>query len=121
MQAFTFLREFVLGNNKAGLVTKGPNGAAVVIGGENPALEGIIQGGDEIYIGAGATQTTYIAPAATRAAWKAFIKESEATTTRPGHHSESQPTKLAQPPSPPNRLTYTRPYRGQFRDSWKYL
>lgn len=74
-QAFTFLREFVLGNNKTGSVVKNLKGDVVVIGGENATLaEDVLPGGDEIYYGAGATQSTYVFPSATRAAWREFIK-----------------------------------------------
>ncbi|KAJ3510060.1 hypothetical protein NLJ89_g4887 [Agrocybe chaxingu] len=71
--AFTFLREFILGNNMLGTVVNTPSGRPMVIGGQNPALEGAIQGADEIYYGYGATQSTYVFPSATRDAWKAFI------------------------------------------------
>jgi len=84
-QAFVFLREFVLGNNKSGLVTMSRSGAVSVIGGEKEPLEGVIPGGDKIYYGNGATQSTYIFPAATRAAWKTFIA---------GQHPEPSPTAL---------------------------
>lgn len=77
--AFTFLREFVLGNNKQGLVV-GSGDYATVIGGENSTLAGEnIPAADEIYYGSATTQSTYIAPSATRAAWKAFIRTETAT------------------------------------------
>jgi carboxypeptidase D len=84
-QAFVFLREFVLGNNETGLVKKSKSGVVTVVGGEKKSLEGVIPGGDKIYYGNGATQSTYIFPAATRAAWKTFIA---------GQHPEVSPTAL---------------------------
>lgn len=77
--AFTFLREFVLGNNKQGLVV-GSGDYVTVIGGENSTLAGQnLPAADEIYYGSATTQSTYIAPSATRAAWKAFIRTETAT------------------------------------------
>src|SRR5262249_7111161 len=79
-QAFTFVREFVLGNNKAGTVVKTTTGGVSVVGGEDPALAAdIIEGRPEIYYGAGATQSTYVFPSATRAAWKAFRAQETAS------------------------------------------
>ncbi|KAG5647478.1 hypothetical protein DXG03_009413 [Asterophora parasitica] len=73
--AFTFLREFVLGNNQTGLVTRDKKGKVVVIGGTNETLaQDILPGSDEIYYGPGAKISTYVFPAATRAAWKSFIR-----------------------------------------------
>lgn len=72
-KAFTFLREFVLGNNETGLVTN-LSGAVSVVGGESPALVGdYLRAGPEIYYGAGTTQSTNIAPTTTIAAWNSFI------------------------------------------------
>ncbi|KIM44598.1 hypothetical protein M413DRAFT_8957 [Hebeloma cylindrosporum] len=85
ISAFVFLREFILGNNKTGLVTKGKSGVVSVVGGEKKSLEGVIPGGDKIYYGNAATQSTYIFPSATRAAWKTFIA---------GQHPEARPTAL---------------------------
>ncbi|KAF8967659.1 Alpha/Beta hydrolase protein [Flammula alnicola] len=100
VSAFTFLREFVLGKNKAGLVTTSSSGAVSVVGGENQALSGIIPGPDPIYYGNGATQSTYIFPSATRAAWKTFIAGQQA-----------QPTALLETNSTndaPSTLRYSR-------------
>jgi carboxypeptidase D len=76
-QAYTFLREFVLGNNKTGLVTKILN-QVVVLGGELASLTGVIPGPDPIYYGNGATQSTYVFPQATRTAWNAFLAKETA-------------------------------------------
>jgi len=85
LKAFTFLREFVLGNNKQGLVV-GSGDYFTVIGGENSTLAGEnIPAADEIYYGSATAQSTYIAPSATRAAWKTFIRTETAT-------GESRPT-----------------------------
>ena len=78
-KAFTFLREFVFGNNKQGLVV-GSGDYVTVIGGENATLAGEnLPAADEIYYGSATTQSTYIAPSAARAAWKAFIQTETAT------------------------------------------
>ena len=70
-----FLREFVLGNNRTGLVTKAATGEVVVIGGTNSTLsQDVLPGGDEIYYGPGAKISTYVFPSSTRAAWKSFIQ-----------------------------------------------
>ncbi|KAF9461223.1 Alpha/Beta hydrolase protein [Collybia nuda] len=79
--AFTFLREFVLGNNKQGLVTK-IAGKTLVIGGENTALAAdTLPGSDGIRYGPGSDPSTYVAPAATRAAWQSFIRTATASPT----------------------------------------
>jgi len=90
-QAYTFLREFVLGNNSTGLVTNS-SGSIVVVGGENSTLaENILPGQAEIYYGSGTTQSTYTFPSATVAAWNSFIRTETATsgklmsTTNSGH------------------------------------
>ncbi|KAF9525355.1 Alpha/Beta hydrolase protein [Crepidotus variabilis] len=67
--AYEFFRDFVLGKNNLGTVTSPRPGITAVVGGEDPKLAGVIRGGDPIYYGNGATQSTYIFPAATRAAW----------------------------------------------------
>ncbi|KAF8074955.1 Alpha/Beta hydrolase protein [Lyophyllum atratum] len=78
--AFTFLREFVLGKNQTGLVTKTANGKVVVVGGTDATLaQDVLPGGDEIYYGAGTKASTYIFPSATRAAWSSFIRTATET------------------------------------------
>jgi hypothetical protein len=45
-----------------------------VVGGESPTLAaGILPGNSEIFYGSGTTESTYIAPTATIAAWSSFI------------------------------------------------
>ncbi|EPQ51722.1 alpha/beta-hydrolase [Gloeophyllum trabeum ATCC 11539] len=79
--AYVFLREFVLGNNHTGLVESGSN----VVGGEVASLAGdYYPGGSEIYYGSGTTQSTYVAPSATIAAWESFIQTADPITTAAG-------------------------------------
>jgi carboxypeptidase D len=76
------MREFVLGNNPTGSLVTSRTGAVSVVGGENQSLSGIIPGPDPVYYGnggGGATQSTYLFPAATRSAWKTFIAHAEPT------------------------------------------
>ncbi|RDB23681.1 hypothetical protein Hypma_009154 [Hypsizygus marmoreus] len=75
LSALTFLREFIIGDNKTGLVTRTSTGKVVVVGGQNATLaEDILPGSDEIYYGPGAKVSTYVFPSATRAAWRSFIR-----------------------------------------------
>lgn len=67
------LREFILGNNRTGLVTNS-SGTVVVVGGENAALaQPVLSGQAGIFAGSGTTQSTYFYPSATVAAWDSFI------------------------------------------------
>ncbi|KAF9525356.1 Alpha/Beta hydrolase protein [Crepidotus variabilis] len=70
LAAYEFFRDFVLGKGNIGTVTSPKPGITTVVGGEDPKLKGVIRGADPIYYGSGATQSTYVFPAATRAAWK---------------------------------------------------
>jgi carboxypeptidase D len=73
-QAFTFAREFLFGSNSTGQVTL----SGAVVGGEDPSLEGdVLPGNSALYLGSGATQSTYVFPSATIAAWDAFIQTAE--------------------------------------------
>ncbi|KDR80630.1 hypothetical protein GALMADRAFT_240974 [Galerina marginata CBS 339.88] len=81
--ALTMAREFIFGNNPTGLVSKTRSGATTVVGGEVKSLSGNLQGGDKIFYGNGATQSTYVFPAATRSAWKTFINAQNAEPTAP--------------------------------------
>ncbi|KZT67351.1 alpha/beta-hydrolase [Daedalea quercina L-15889] len=77
--ALTFLREFVLGDNQTGLVESG-NGDTEVVGGEVSSLAvGVLPGQTGIFIGSGATQSTYTFPSATIAAWESYIVTATAT------------------------------------------
>ncbi|TFK29733.1 alpha/beta-hydrolase [Coprinopsis marcescibilis] len=79
--AYYFFKEFVLGNNPTGKVVPAPGGGSYVVGGTRSDLEGKnLPAGPEIYLGEGATQSTYVFPQATRSAWQAFIQTETATT-----------------------------------------
>ncbi|KAK7685721.1 hypothetical protein QCA50_011066 [Cerrena zonata] len=80
-RALIFLRDFILGSTKTGLVQKAVDGAVDVIGGEEPALfiHNILEGQDGIFVGSSVTQSTINYPAATVAAWNAFIATATAT------------------------------------------
>ena len=67
-------REFILGNNKTGLVTTGPGGETSVEGGEDAALAvDALPGQSGIAVGSISTTSTFLYPSATIAAWEAFI------------------------------------------------
>lgn len=86
LKAYLFLREFVLGNNNTGLVTKTSSGSVVVIGGVNATLaEDVLPGSEENLYGPGAQISTYVFPAPTRAAWTSFIRTETATPTPTRH------------------------------------
>ena len=75
-QALVFLREFVLGSNKTGLVLN----PTTVIGGENSTLaEDVLPGGTLFYYGSATTAGTSTVPAATVAAWQSYIATATAT------------------------------------------
>jgi len=77
--SFTFMREFVFGNNETGLVTTSPSGVISVVGGQDPTLAAdVLPGQDEIYYGPGVTLSTHVFPSATIAAWKSFMSSSTA-------------------------------------------
>ncbi len=84
MQAFTVLREFILGHNTTGLVVSGPGGDVSVAGGELAALAvDAIQGQSGIAVGSIFTTSTFNYPAATVAAWDAFIATATLATVIP--------------------------------------
>ncbi|KAJ7655810.1 alpha/beta-hydrolase [Mycena polygramma] len=89
--AFVFVREFILGSNKTGLVDVN---AGSVVGGEDPALAAdVMPGGLAIFYGDGDSATTSlstIAPSATLASWASFIATATATTTVPGTGSSAK-------------------------------
>ncbi|TFK46518.1 alpha/beta-hydrolase [Heliocybe sulcata] len=86
--AYTFLREFVLGNNQTGFVD---SSSGNVVGGEVSSLAGdYIPGGSAIYYGSGTTQSTYFAPSATIAAWEKFIQTADPVTTSAGSSSSQK-------------------------------
>ena len=76
------LREFVLGNNRTGLVTTS-KGHTTVIGGEDKNFPGVMTGQSGIYYGSGATQGAYTYPASVVGAWETFIAEATAVPFTP--------------------------------------
>ncbi|KZT24766.1 alpha/beta-hydrolase [Neolentinus lepideus HHB14362 ss-1] len=86
--AYTFLREFVLGSNQTGLVD---STSGSIVGGEVATLAGdYLPGGLEIFYGSGTTQSTYVAPSATIAAWEKFIQTADPITTAAGSGSSKK-------------------------------
>ena len=90
--ALTFLREFVLGDNQTGLVTTSDGRATVVGGAVSSLAVGVLPGQSGIFIGSGATQSTYTFPAATIAAWESYI-----VTATSAAESASAPIVRARP------------------------
>ncbi len=79
VQAYVILREFILGNNRTGLVVNTTETVSVV-GGESSSLAvDVFPGQSGIYMGSGTTQSTYTFPAATVAAWQSFMATETAT------------------------------------------
>lgn len=73
LKASTFLREFVLGNNKTGLVTDVDTPA---VGGEDPKYAvNTLAEGPEIYQGSYTTTSTYHFPTETVARWNRYVQE----------------------------------------------
>lgn len=71
-KAWTFLREFVLGNNTTGLVTDSNTPA---LGGENPEYAvNTLAEGPEVYQGSYTTTSTYYFPSATVARWDKYVQ-----------------------------------------------
>ena len=71
MQAYVFLREYVIGSNTTGLVL--PN-STVVVGGEDPEYAGdIIPGTPVIFYGSSTTVSSTVAPSASLASWASFL------------------------------------------------
>lgn len=80
-QAFTFVREFVVGNNQTGLVQT-VNQSTSVVGGENPSLQqSVIPGQSGIAFGSATTQGQTAWPAATVAAFDSYINLASITGT----------------------------------------
>nr|VWO98234.1 Tyrosine-protein phosphatase YVH1 [Ganoderma boninense] len=83
-RAFTVLREYILGHNTTGLLVSGPGGDISVAGGELAALAvDAIQGQTGIAVGSIFTTSTFNYPAATIAAWDAFIATATVATVLP--------------------------------------
>lgn len=71
--AWTFLREFILGNNTTGLVTDSNTPA---LGGEDPQYAvNTLAEGPEVYQGSYTTTSTYYFPSATVAVWDKYVQE----------------------------------------------
>ncbi|KAJ3548230.1 hypothetical protein NM688_g5322 [Phlebia brevispora] len=71
--AYTFVREFLLGTNQAGLV-QNSSGSAIVVGGENPTLQqSAIPGQSGIAYGSTTTQGQTTWPSATVAAFESHV------------------------------------------------
>lgn len=72
-QAYTFLREFIIGNNPTGAVVQ--SGSSVTVtGGENPTLkQSAITGQRAIAYGAKTTQGVYAYPTATIQAFENYV------------------------------------------------
>jgi carboxypeptidase D len=81
IQAYTFVRDFLLGNNQTGLV-QNFNGTISVVGGENPTLEqAAIPGQRGIYYGSSITQGTTEWPTATVQQFATYINQVTVTGT----------------------------------------
>ncbi|GJE98051.1 serine carboxypeptidase-like protein [Phanerochaete sordida] len=99
-RAFVLAREFIFGNNQTGLVTNPSGGGVSVVGGEDAALAGTVHPGQlGIYVGSGATQSTYTYPSATIAAWNSFfatVTTHNALSTGTGAASQTSSSGTAQ-------------------------
>ncbi|KAJ3547334.1 hypothetical protein NM688_g5411 [Phlebia brevispora] len=93
-RAFVLLREFILGNNETGLV-KTVRGHTTIVGGTDPAFDGILTGQSGIYYGSGATQGTYTYPALTIAEWQTFINAATQTPFVPSSTASHHVTRTA--------------------------
>lgn len=81
MQAYTFFREYVLNSNQTGTITVDSDNKPAVLGGEDPDVaDDAPRVASEIFLGAGATQSTLVAPSATVAAWKDFLRGGASTS-----------------------------------------
>ncbi|KAL4065995.1 Alpha/Beta hydrolase protein [Scleroderma citrinum] len=74
VSTFTFIRDFVFGNNQTGLVINTDSGGVTVVGGEVSSLGGeVLTGQAGIYYGSATTASTYFFPTATVEAWDAYV------------------------------------------------
>lgn len=81
VSAYTFLREFILGNNQTGLVVTNGNTTSV-IGGENPTLQQTaVPGQLAIDYGSSTTQGSTVWPSATIAAFESHVGQVSVTGT----------------------------------------
>ncbi len=87
-QAHTFFRQYVLNSNATGSITVDSNNKLTVFGGEDPNVAADApRVASKIFLGAGVTQSTLIAPSATVAAWKNFLKGASTTGSTSGAQS----------------------------------
>ncbi|KAI0300162.1 Alpha/Beta hydrolase protein [Multifurca ochricompacta] len=90
--AYTFFREFVLNSNATGSITIDSNDKLAVLGGEDPNVaDDAPRIASEIFLGAGVTQSTLIAPSATVVAWRSFLNNATGTPTNANSGTERLP------------------------------
>jgi carboxypeptidase D len=83
--AHTFFREYVFNSNTTGSITIDSNNQLAVLGGEDPDVaDDAPRIASRIFLGAGATQSTLVAPSATVAAWKDFLNGGASTSDAQG-------------------------------------
>ncbi|KAN0130135.1 serine protease [Lactarius tabidus] len=83
--AHTFFREYVFNSNTTGSITIDSNNQLAVLGGEDPDVaDDAPRIASRIFLGAGATQSTLVAPSATVAAWKDFLNGGASTSDARG-------------------------------------
>ena len=93
LQGLVLVREFILGNNQTGLVTNS-SGTLIIHGGENSTLaDTVLPGQDEIYVGSGTTQSTFVYPSATIAAWNSFFATVRGNVTAGGIVTATPPAQ----------------------------
>jgi len=79
LKAWTFLREFILGNNETGLVK---NADTPAVGGEDPQYAvNTLAEGPEVYRGSYTTTSTYHFPTATVARWDRYVQQGLTSNT----------------------------------------
>ena len=87
VSAYGFFRDFVLARGTPGSLSTDGSGEETVLGGEDEgAREDVPRVATEMFVGAGATQGTVVAPSATVAAWASFVDAQlpQATTSAAG-------------------------------------
>jgi carboxypeptidase D len=91
VQAFIFLREFVLGSNQTGLVLD-PSKPA--IGGEDPSIASadLMPGTTAIFYGSGTTVSSALVPSASIASWQSAVVEATVTNIAPTSVSTASTT-----------------------------
>ncbi|CCM06968.1 uncharacterized protein FIBRA_09282 [Fibroporia radiculosa] len=85
--AYQFLRDFILGNDPTGMVVNVGDQTAVIGGEVSSFAAAVLPGQSGIYIGSGATQSTYTFPSATIAAWESYIVTATATAAPSPTHA----------------------------------